>query len=332
MSENQEPNEPSPYTVEDLVSMDDIDFEQLMWLVGRFIGALSLARASGHDPTDPRQQGYTSPPLIFDSGYREQTGLEPAMACFEIRQLWLDLMARKYVRFDLSISPFDRQGEEVYIAEFGDDPEDINEQAFLQLSEDISKVVAARRKKEQSAKQLQSGGEKTRSPIQLPRGTTWENIEIRFKDMHTIAIFVNGEHRSDHDYIILGFAKRNATKDEKFDKQWKFLHLLAIVVEHRDIRPPTKALLIDSLETTSDGFDQIKSTLSKKLKSVFEILDDPFHPYDPETGYRPKFTLKPEPSFRNDGELHASGGKLFEENIGDAHKEKSEDTLEGRDD
>lgn len=156
----------------------------------------------------------------------------------------------------------------------------------------------------------------TDSAVKLPSGTGWEDLELRFKDGHTLTVFVKGSLYAVSDSTQLGFGMGN-TKSKKVGKPWKFLGLLAICEQNRRIRPPLKSLFLEALQTTPEGSNQIRSQLSKKLQSAFGIWEDPFYPYDPDNGYRLKFRLMPEPSFRGSGELHSSAGKLHEEMAGD---------------
>lgn len=152
------------------------------------------------------------------------------------------------------------------------------------------------------------------SIIKLPKGTAWKDLELRFKDIHTITIFHKGEILSIQDYERMGFGTGN-TRDKKPNKSWTFLHLLAVIAGYEKYKTPVKSLFLNPLETSEAGCDQIKGRLSEKLKRAFGISNDPFHPYSSDKGYRTKFALKPEPVLRGDGELHTSGGALYDEKV-----------------
>ncbi len=156
---------------------------------------------------------------------------------------------------------------------------------------------------------------KTEPIVQLPSGTGWEDLELRFKDGHTLTVFLKGAFRGTYDYIQLGFGMRN-TKDKKVSKPWRFLNLLAVCEQDGMVKSLAKSLFLDPLRTTLAGLDQVRGKLSEKLQLGFGILEDPFYPYDSDEGYRLKFALKPEPQFRGSGKLHASGGELYEEKVG----------------
>lgn len=164
---------------------------------------------------------------------------------------------------------------------------------------------------------------KTDAVLKFPKGTQWEDIEIRFTDGHTITVLLKNEFYGRYDNGMLGFKMGN-TKDKRVNKPWQFLNLLAIAEQHRETRPPVKALFVEPLKTTLEGCDQIKGRLSRHLRNISGISEDPFYPYDPDRGYRIKIKLMPEATLRGDGELHALGGKLREEKFGNI--------LEGMDD
>ena len=142
-------------------------------------------------------------------------------------------------------------------------------------------------------------------------GLRWEELDLRFKNPHTLAVHHRDKFIGDFDYTFLGFARKN-TKERKPDKQWAFLSQLSVAAAYSRSFTPTPESLAAPLQTTKGGCEKIKAHLAKKLQAAFGIPDDPFYPYDPETGYRPRFALKPIPDLRNDGELHASGVELIE--------------------
>lgn len=152
--------------------------------------------------------------------------------------------------------------------------------------------------------------------VKLPEGTAWEDLELRFSDAHTVTVVHKSENHGSYDYADLGFAMDN-TKDKKPNKPWLFLHQLAIAQQYKQVTLPTKSLFLTPLDTTPAGCDQIKRDLFKGFRDAFGILCDPFEKYDPEVGYATKFKLTPEPGFRGNGELHPSGGTLYEEKVSD---------------
>lgn len=148
------------------------------------------------------------------------------------------------------------------------------------------------------------------SIVPMPVGATWDHIGVNFTDPHTLRISYKGKLVGAYDYALLGFARKN-TKDRLPDKQWGFLLQLAILTEMKGAKPTTRHLS-KSLVIKTDACEKSKQNLSKKLQAAFGISDDPFKKYDSIEGYRTKFTLKPEPLLRGDGEVHRSGGSLLD--------------------
>jgi hypothetical protein len=155
----------------------------------------------------------------------------------------------------------------------------------------------------------------TERVVFFPEGATWERTDLRFKDSHTLSVFYNRKSFGDYDCATLGLAKKN-TRDKKPDKQWQFLQHLSIFSQYEAMSSfvPSPEGLAGPLNTTAGGCEKIKEKLSQKLKIAFGISDEPFYGYEKKSGYRTKFSLSPEPDMRTLGELHSSGGKLFERN------------------
>ena len=162
-----------------------------------------------------------------------------------------------------------------------------------------------------SLKTKENGG----TVIKLPKGAVWEEIELRFKDAHTVNILRKGTLICTVDNEQLGLGARN-TKNKSPNKSWKLLSLLAIAAGHGAQKAPVKSLFIGPLKTSEAGCDQIKGRLSKRLKQAFGISDDPFCPYNRKDGYKTKFSLKPESVLMGNGVPHASGGRLYDEKVG----------------
>jgi len=114
----------------------------------------------------------------------------------------------------------------------------------------------------------------------LPEGTKWEDIKIRFIDGHTVDISVHDKNYN-KTYRELGFEDR---RNHLPNEQWKLLLLFANeggTISWED----KKANII---------IKQHKHLLSKKLTEIFKIADDPFNPYSTDMGYHIKITLIPE--------------------------------------
>lgn len=144
--------------------------------------------------------------------------------------------------------------------------------------------------------------------VPMLAGAKWEDVKMYFQDNHAVKIFHQGKSLGVYDYAQLGFARGN-TRDKSPSKAWMLLQKLSLLLELGGMKP-TKQNLVDALHVTGGACEKQKATLSKKLQVACGISDDPFRGYDAEAGYQPKFTLKPEPILRGDGELHRSGGKL----------------------
>lgn len=153
--------------------------------------------------------------------------------------------------------------------------------------------------------------ESKKAVVELPPDTRWEDIELRFKDAHTLSVLLKGKHVCDCDFADLGLARTN-TSEPTPNKQWKFLQQLSVIVEQKNIVLPTTENLFRSLRTTRAALHKNKQALSERLISSFGITDSPFHPYDQHHGYRLRCMLRPEPVLRGGGELHSSGGRLIE--------------------
>ncbi len=150
--------------------------------------------------------------------------------------------------------------------------------------------------------------------VTLPVGTTWADITVAFKNEHDIDVSYKDTHLDTYSYEELNFGKAN-TSWNKPNKLWALLRVLAVGEEYKTPQTIvfTKEHLMSICEVkTGNGVEKQKSDLAKNLRSVFGIQEEPFEPYSPELGYRPKFRLRPEPAMRGDGELHASAKQHFD--------------------
>lgn len=119
------------------------------------------------------------------------------------------------------------------------------------------------------------------TPLILPPDTKWENITIKFNDGHAVDIIVNKEEQSktiSSNYASLGFEDSRAKKP---NKQWDLLRLLS--ENHGEISW--------DIPEAIDKIKKKKQLLSKGLKFIFRISDDPFWPYKKTKSYQVKFTL-----------------------------------------
>jgi hypothetical protein len=156
--------------------------------------------------------------------------------------------------------------------------------------------------------------------VELPEKTLWEELELRFKDSHTLSIFYKGKRVQDCDYAELGFAREN-TRDKKPSKPWGLLVQLSIISEHSRVMKPTTENLSRTLNISKAALQKNKEILAKKLQLSLGLFDDPFRRYDAEVGYQTKFKLVPESLLRGSGDLHPSGGRYFDEIVGEGLEE-----------
>jgi len=115
--------------------------------------------------------------------------------------------------------------------------------------------------------------------IDVPDDTKWEDVKIKFIDGLTVKLTIK-DKAFDKDFRELGFEDK---RQHKPNLQWKLLELLA----HK------KGELSWEDSEATDKVKQKKHNLSKKLKEIFGINDDPFYPYSTKTGYQIKITLIP---------------------------------------
>lgn len=146
----------------------------------------------------------------------------------------------------------------------------------------------------------------------IPEGTGWENIEIKFKTRDDVEIKINETFLRNSNNEEMGFFK-SGTKDKLLDKQWKFLQHLSTYVNSPSIQP-TIDTVAGALKINKDNCMKIKGKLSKGLKEIFGIKDEPFRDYEETKYYKTKFKLTPETLLRSDGEVRLSSGR-YNENI-----------------
>lgn len=117
-------------------------------------------------------------------------------------------------------------------------------------------------------------------PYKLPSNISWSDIVIKFLDGHNIQIVV-GKHIYKADYKEMGFE------------------------DSRQLKPNLQWTLLKGLSDNNGGTSwqegiaknnvkKQKQLLSTKLKSYFNIEDEPFYPYKKKLGYQIKITLVPE--------------------------------------
>jgi len=170
------------------------------------------------------------------------------------------------------------------------------------------------------------------SPIKLPAGAQWEDLRIKFKNEFDVEVYFQDNFFGKYSHEKLGFARKN-TKDKKTDKQWYFLHQLAVIYNNiaynkqRQMQPTIENLCY-SLKIKKNSCMRAVSSISWKLQGVFGIKEKPFYEYDPDKGYQTKFKLEPDSLLKGGGEIFRSSGGAFNENMSSVYQEGSEASLE----
>src|SRR3989344_2376864 len=109
---------------------------------------------------------------------------------------------------------------------------------------------------------------------------SWENIKIRFTGTHEVVVITPDDGQRPVDYEALGFKN---LKTGNYNMAWGFLLLLA----RHGGQVPSRAGGMD------DSVRKQKAALSKTLKQVFGLNDDPFYPPREEGGYKIRIELTP---------------------------------------
>lgn len=123
--------------------------------------------------------------------------------------------------------------------------------------------------------------------VELPPGTKWGNITIRFIDNDNVEITA-GDLICTRNYQEMGHEDR---KQKRPDKQWQFLQLLSLQGGELSWDNNQKMSLKDI-----DAVKKKKQRLSDALKNCFGIKEDPFYSYRKEGAYRIKINLISEPT------------------------------------
>lgn len=140
-------------------------------------------------------------------------------------------------------------------------------------------------------------------PLNIPYGTAWEDIEIRFKNEYDIEIFVHGKFFINTNNEQLGFFD-SRSKDKKPSSQWT---LLRGISANRGILDMSRC----ADELARERIRKQKEKLSKQLKFCFGISEyDPFETHNDRMGYIAKFKVQPDPDLRGDGEIRGVIDKL----------------------
>lgn len=145
-------------------------------------------------------------------------------------------------------------------------------------------------------------GNTQKSLIDLPKDAKWEDIEIKFKDSFlAIEIYNKKKYIGAFTKENLGFVKTNTGGEiKKPDKQWEFLKYLSTLSVGGMVAEKTQKSIAYDFKTKPNVPEKWKEKLSKKLKEIFGISNDPFYPYKEKNGYQPKFKLKPTAELRRE--------------------------------
>lgn len=118
------------------------------------------------------------------------------------------------------------------------------------------------------------------TPNWIPENLRWEDITIEFKDGHDVVVRI-GKLSQHVNYKEMGFQNQ---KTRKPDSQWAFFRGLAV----------SGGAISWKNSTANVRYKKTKQLLSERLKTYFNIQEDPFYPYRKEGAYRIKITLIPE--------------------------------------
>lgn len=127
-------------------------------------------------------------------------------------------------------------------------------------------------------KSLAGAHDGSRRPLFTANG--WESIKIRFTGTHEVVITTPDDGQRPVDFETLGFKN---LKTGNYNMAWGLLLLLA---RHGGQVPSRQGGIDDSVRKQ-------KAALSKTLKQVFGLNDDPFYPPREEGGYKIKIELEP---------------------------------------
>ena len=133
-------------------------------------------------------------------------------------------------------------------------------------------------------------------PLNIPYGTVWEDIEIRFKNEYDIEILVRGKFFINTNNEDLGFFD-SRSKNKKPNSQWTLLRGISFGNGILDM-----SRCVNELDR--ERIRKRKEKLSKQLKFCFGISEhDPFDIQNDKNGYISKFKIRPEPVLRGNGEI-----------------------------
>jgi hypothetical protein len=136
-------------------------------------------------------------------------------------------------------------------------------------------------------------------PLQLPDGTRWEHIMLKFLNGNDVRITLRNDLEFSHQasYNEMGF--RN-DKNRKPNFQWELLETLAkheVYMDWESVQRLNDRKLINNIKKR-------KQLLSDTLKAYFQLNDDPFFDCNEVHGYQLKMTVLPEKATREPKQSH----------------------------
>ncbi|MFA5360123.1 MAG: hypothetical protein WC349_04170 [Patescibacteria group bacterium] len=134
--------------------------------------------------------------------------------------------------------------------------------------------------------------------IKLPPNTDWEDMTIELVNDYDVEIYVKGKFFCKSNNEKMNFFKKNS-KNKKSNEAWNFFKELS-ANNGKLIRKP---IVSEKAAQDDEKYRKRKEKLSILLKECFGKNDDPF---DKDAGvgiYKVRFTLKPIPILRGNGEL-----------------------------
>lgn len=150
-------------------------------------------------------------------------------------------------------------------------------------------------------------------PLEIPEGTTWKEIAIRFISNEAVQITAGTSHLGVKNFAELGFKNE---KNQMPTHQWETLRTLAIA--KGELTREDGAL---NNEEISILIKRI-SILRNKLKALFDLSDNPFFPFKKSNSYKTKFNI----SLReesDDDELLIANDEIIEDFMSDIRKKES---------
>lgn len=133
-------------------------------------------------------------------------------------------------------------------------------------------------------------------PVKLPKGKSWDDLTLKFRNDYDIEIWIDGEFFKGTDNRKMGMYKSNVKDEKNTNEQWKFLQTLSTAGGEYDLKSITTV-------QEKERITQQKKQLARALRSYFGLQSDPFFDFKEKDMYKTRFALEPVPELRNDGEI-----------------------------